>query len=102
MPVGGPGDLRAWDAVLSGPAVIGIDAETRLYDIQALQRRTELKKRDGHVDRVVLVVADTRHNRTVLRLHGHDLAATFPIRGDDALAALRSGKDPGGDAIVLL
>ncbi len=55
VPVGGTGDLRAWDARLDLPATVGVDAETRLTDIQALQRRCETKWRDSHVDRVVLL-----------------------------------------------
>jgi hypothetical protein len=42
MPI--EGDLRAWDAALFGPAIrVGIDAETRLRDIQAVDRRVMLK-----------------------------------------------------------
>ena len=74
-PVVTVGDMRAWDVLLSGPVVIGVDAETRLHDIQAIQRRTALKRRDGAVDRVLLVVADTRHNRRVLDEHAIALPA---------------------------
>jgi transcriptional regulator with XRE-family HTH domain len=101
-PIGGAGDLRAWDVLLTGPASIGIDAETRIEDIQALQRRVELKRRDSGVDRVVLVVADTRHHREVLREHRASLLRSFPLRTRDVLAALRAGTDPGGDGIVVV
>jgi transcriptional regulator with XRE-family HTH domain len=56
VPVGSGGDLRAWDLVLDGPVSVAVDAETRLRDMQALQRRVELKWRDSGVPRVVLVV----------------------------------------------
>ena len=82
--------------------MIGVDAETRLHDIQAIQRRTELKRRDGAVDRVLLVVADTRHNRRVLDEHAIALAGTFPARPRAALANLSRGIDPGADGIVLV
>jgi len=103
VPVGPPGDQRAWDALLTGIGVrIAIEAETRLRDLQALLRRLELKRRDGQVDRLVLLVADTRANRAVLREAAGLLAESFPVRHAVALAALSEGRDPGGDAIVLL
>jgi transcriptional regulator with XRE-family HTH domain len=101
-PVVTSGDMRAWDVLLSGPVVIGVDAETRLHDIQAIQRRMELKRRDGNVDRVLLVVADTRHNRRVLDEHGIALAGSFPARPRAVLEGLSRGIDPGGDGIVLV
>jgi transcriptional regulator with XRE-family HTH domain len=103
VPIGGPGDLRAWDALLSvGQVKVGVDAETRLRDFQAVDRRVMLKARDSRVDRVILLVADTRHNRDVLRaLRGASLA-NYPIAPGSALAALAEGRDPGGNAIVVL
>ena len=101
-PVGGRGDLRGWDVLLGGPVSVGIDAETRLQDIQALQRRTELKWRDSGVDRVVLLVAATHHNRLVMREQRQALASTFPLSSEVVLAAFRSGSDPGGNGILLL
>jgi len=50
---------------------------------------------------MLLVVADTRHNRHVLRLAAADFAEAFPVSGRDALAALRRGEKPSGSAIVL-
>lgn len=102
VPVGGRGDLRAWDAVLDGPARIGVDAETRLYDVQAVQRRTGLKLRDSDVDLAVLLVAATRHNREVLREHRAALASTFSLDSREMLRALRAGEAPRGGGIVLL
>ena len=62
MPI--DGDLRAWDAALFGSSLrIGVDAETRLRDVQAVDRRVMLKLRDSGFDRAVLLVAATRSNR---------------------------------------
>ena len=102
VPVGGRGDLRAWDVVLDGPASIGVDAETRLHDIQALQRRLELKQRDSGVGRVILLVAATRHNRAVLREHRAALSSTLPLDTGEVLRALRAGEAPRDSGIVLL
>lgn len=102
VPIGRYGDLRAWDVRLDGPGSIGIDAETRLHDIQALQRRCETKWRDSGTNRVVLVVAATHHNRSVLRDHREALRSTFP--GDTAavLGAIRSGLLPAANGLVVI
>lgn len=97
-----PGDLRSADVVIDGPLVDEmVEAETRLDDLQALERRVRLKQRDLAVRRVILLVADTRHNRAILAAHP-ELVARFPISTRACLAALRDGRDPGGDAIVVL
>lgn len=102
VPVAGPGDLRAWDAVLDGPARIGVDAETRLHDVQQVQRRTELKRRDSGVPYVLLLVSSSHHNRRVLREHRAALASTFPYDTGQILRALRAGAAPPGNGIVVL
>lgn len=88
VPVGGFGDLRAWDVELSGPGRVGVDAETRLHDLQALQRRCETKLRDSIAERLVLPVAATAHNRHVLRAHRSALLSTFPLDTGSVMAAL--------------
>jgi len=97
------GDRRAWDLVVDGAGwSVGVEAETRLRDVQALCRRIALKARDGGTDRVLLLVADTRHNRHVLRLAADDFASLFPGSRRDALDALRAGRLPPSNAVVLL
>jgi transcriptional regulator with XRE-family HTH domain len=102
VPLPNDSDLRAWDAVIygAGPAV-AVEAETRLRDVQALLRRIELKKRDGDVARLILLVADTRTNRRIVR-ETEALFGEFPIGSRSILAALRRGRDPGGSGIVIL
>ena len=96
-----PGDKRAWDRLLRGRGlVIGVEGETRPTDIQAMQRRLALKKRDGGVDRLMLVLADSVWNRRLVR--SNELQPGFPIPGKMALAALAAGRDPGGDSVVLI
>jgi hypothetical protein len=102
VPVAGHDDLRAWDVVLDGPALIAVDAETRLRDVQAVQRRIELKRRDSGLPLVILLVASTHHNRSVLREYRAALASTFPLDTRVVLAALRAGRAPDGSGIVLL
>lgn len=102
------GDRRAWDSVgqagPTGRALIEIflDAETRLFDAQAVIRRVTLKKRDSGDVRVILLVRDSRGNRAAAHAARDLIRETFPVPGDLALAALRDGRDPGGDAFVML
>lgn len=103
VPIRAAGDRRAWDAVIGGPGWrVPVDAETRLRDVQACSRKVALKRRDDRSDIVILLVADTRHNRHVLRLARADLAAEFPVAGEAVLASVVSGQMPSGSGIVLL
>lgn len=103
VPVPLPGDQRAWDVVLRGSGVtIGVEAESRLRDIQALDRRVMLKLRDSGLDQVVILVAATRSNRTILREVSDSLRSNYPIPSRQGLDALVSGRDPGGNSILVL
>jgi hypothetical protein len=96
------GDLRAWDALIRGPDWrLAVEAETVLDDIQALERRLALKRRDGEVDHVILLVADTRRNRRALA-SATAAFADLPMRTREILAALRDGRDPGASGLVIL
>jgi transcriptional regulator with XRE-family HTH domain len=96
-------DLRAWDAVVGGRGwILPIDAETRLRDVQALARREALKRRDDGGEIMILLVADTRHNRQVVRLAKPDLVGDFPTPGTVVLAALSRAERPTGSGIVFL
>jgi transcriptional regulator with XRE-family HTH domain len=97
------GDRRAWDATISADSWrAGVEAETALTDLQALDRKLALKERDGGMDRVVLVLLDSRRNRSALRVAGDILRRRFPIDPAVALARLALGIDPGGNAMLLL
>lgn len=98
-----PGDRRAIDAVavLKG-ARVGVEAETKVADLQAIERRAQLKKRDGNLDVLVLLVANTRSNRQILREHAPSLRTAFPLDTRTVLAALRRGEPPRADGIVVL
>ena len=97
------GDRRAWDAVITlHRRRAGCEAETRLGDIQALERRLALKLRDGGADVLIVVVADTAHNRGVLRAHREALRGLLPLDGRQVFAALAAGSLPNANAIVVL
>jgi transcriptional regulator with XRE-family HTH domain len=96
-------DLRAWDAqILLAPSVVAVEAEARLSDVQALDRRIALKRRDGQVDIVILLVADTRGNRRLLAKHREALRANYPLDTRAILASLRAGGAPTASGIVVL
>jgi transcriptional regulator with XRE-family HTH domain len=103
VPLPIPGDLRAWDAVVAGAGwKVAIEAETRVADAQALQRRLSRKLRDGQMPHVLLLVADTVRNREAVAQWGSGLGAMFPVGARVTLEALRQGTDPGGSGIVIL
>lgn len=97
-----PGDLRAWDLLLRGPVTIGVDAETRLTDWQAVQRAVSTKQRDSLVDRVILLLADTDTNRGAVRRNIAAVRQSFPVDTRATLAALAAERDPGADGLVIL
>ena len=97
------GDLRAWDALLGGRGWrYGVEAETAPRDAQALNRRLQLKSRDGGVDGVLLVLRDSRSSRRFVREAAIELGPSFPQSGVRAMELLRAGVDPGGSAIVFV
>jgi transcriptional regulator with XRE-family HTH domain len=97
------GDARAWDVVIYGAGPpIGVEAETRLRDVQAVERRIAVKLRDSRLDRAVLLLADTRWNRAAVRADPSKLRAMFPVSQRELLAALAAPTDPGGSGLVIL
>ncbi len=97
------GDLRAWDAVFGFPGEeCAVEAETRLRDVQALERRIELKQRDSGIDRVILLVGDTAANRRTVGALREALRPRFPLDSRAVLAAVRAGHAPAGGGIVFL
>jgi hypothetical protein len=51
--------------------------------------------------RAILLVSDTRHNRTVIA-QVPELRRQFPVDTRQCLAALGRGLDPGGDCLVII
>ncbi len=98
------GDRRAWDAVLLiGKVQIAVEAETRPRDLQALQRHVALKRRDDPgIAAVVLLLANTRHNRELVRNNCHGIRTDLPLEGAAVLAALGDGRRPAGSGFVLV
>ena len=103
VPLPRPADLRGWDAMLwVVRRQVGVEAETRPRDLQALERSLTLKMRDSGVDSVILLLADTRNNRAFVRAMAATTSDRFPVPGRRALELLGVGVHPGGSSIVLL
>ena len=103
VPLPSLGDRRAWDALVRGDGWrYGVEAETAPRDAQAVVRRLELKRRDGAVDAVLLVLRQTVQTRRFLAEAGGLLRAAFPVDGLRALELLGAGVDPGGSAMIVL
>ena len=98
VPIPIDADLRSADGMARGPGFSAIvEAETRLHDVQATERRLRAKQRDLGATRAILLVADTRHNRAVLR-DVPQLREQFPIGARACLAALGEVRTPAGTA----
>lgn len=103
VPLPDPRDPRAWDATIRhGRVVVAVEAETRLRDLQALDRRIAIKRRDGNVADVILLVGDTAANRRALAVGREHLRASFPLDGRGALGQLARSELPGGSALIVL
>jgi len=100
-----PGDLRAFDLLLRlGTVRIFVEVITRLTDAQAHLRVIQLKLRDSGAigGRLLIVVAESKHNREALGTVRDLLADGFPTPGRAVWRALAEGRDPGGNAIVVV
>lgn len=101
-PIPGEGDSRAIDLLLTNlPKRIGVEAETVLDDLQAMQRELNLKQRDAGLERLILLVRGSRRNREILRA-ADALQRDLPLSSRAVMAALARGRDPGANGIVIL
>jgi Helix-turn-helix domain len=65
-------------------------------------RREHQKQLDGGVDLLVLLVANTKHNRAVLRDAGQLVTVAFPLGPRAVLASLGRGEAPPASGVVIL
>jgi transcriptional regulator with XRE-family HTH domain len=104
VPIGDPRDLRAWDLTLEDRRSerCGVELETRLVDAQDQLRRVSRKAADSGLERVVLVVADTRANRSAVQAAASLLSASYVIDDPAAYEALARGDVPPRSALILV
>jgi transcriptional regulator with XRE-family HTH domain len=95
-------ELRAWDLELRlDESRMVVEVEMRLRDIQALERRIALKRRDDPAGGFLLAIADTRRNKHVLVTHPESWPDLSRLRRHAVVRALeRGGMPPSG--LVLL
>jgi len=98
-----PRDMRAFDAVLArGNRRVAVEAIGRLVDAQGQVRPIMLKQEASGIERVMLVLADSRHNRAALTGARPTVEPAFPASARHALAALRAGELPNANAVVMV
>ena len=97
-----PRDLRAIDAVIArGTGRVGVEAITRFIDNQGQVRPILVKQEASGLSCMILVLADTRHNRAAIELAGSTLRSDFPLRARELLAELRAGRQPASNGLLL-
>ena len=79
---------------------MGLEVITRLTDAQAQTRAAILKQEAAGLDRLVLVLAQTRLNRLALAAGLPTLAPSFPAGPRSVLADLRAGRLPAANGII--
>jgi transcriptional regulator with XRE-family HTH domain len=103
IPLPHVGDRRSWDLLLRlADHIVGIEAETRVRDVQRLVRRLRERQRDGGAHRIVLALADTAANRRVVPELIEALGPEFQTSARDLLGALRRGVPLSGSDVVVL
>jgi hypothetical protein len=104
VPLFGREDPRVWDAVADGTGCVdGFEAETRLSDIQATERRVMLKLRDdASIHHLFMVIADTKANRAALALGRETLRGNFPLDTREVLASFTNGRCPGANGLIII
>jgi transcriptional regulator with XRE-family HTH domain len=103
VPFSGFGDPRVWDLLLRlGDQRVGVEAETRIRDVQALSRRIHLRERDGGVDAVLLVLSDSAVNRRLVAELRESLGAGYGGAPRVLLAVLRAGRPLPGSGVILI
>jgi transcriptional regulator with XRE-family HTH domain len=103
----GAGEQRAWDKLLrlvdAAPRyLVRADIESRVWDVQAIVRRTRARERDGQVDHILIVLADTAHNRRVADELRDALGPDYATGARRLLSAMRLGERLAGSGVVLI
>lgn len=81
---------------------IGVIAETRIRDLQALLRKEHQKQLDSGVELLLLVVAGSKNNRAVLADARHVLAEAFPLGTRAVMTRLAREEAPRANGVVIL
>jgi len=98
------GDLRSWDMLirLGTSFRAGIEAETRLRELEELVRRIRQRELHGGVDEVLIVLSKSAHNRSHVSALRSALGASYSTLPRELLTALRAGRPLPGSGVILL
>ncbi len=84
------------------PHRVGVEAVTRILDVQAQIRSILLKQSVAQIPRMVLVLADTRHNRSALVDGAPTISPAFPLAHRALMRELRLGQLPSANGIAFV
>ena len=102
-PLPNMGDRRSWDLLLKiGRQRVGVEAETKVRDIQQTVRKIRGRERDGGVDELLIVLADTRANGAIRDELVLALGPRFATRPRAIVEALRAGMPVPGSGVLLV
>jgi transcriptional regulator with XRE-family HTH domain len=102
-PLPGIGDMRAWDLLLRIESqIVGVEAETRIRDVQMIVRKVRLRERDGGVDEILLVLGATRTNRRLVAELKGALGQRYNTPPQSILTSLREGIVVPGSGVLLI
>ena len=82
--------------------LIGVEAETRVRDIQAFVRRIREREVDGGANAIVIVLAESEVNRRLLPLLLEALGPRYTTPPRRILRSLRRGRPLTGSGVVLV
>lgn len=107
VPLPTPGDQRSWDKLLRLRSVsyrhtVGVDLESRIYDIQALVRRTRQRESDGGVDEILIALSDSATNRRMADDLRQSLGSAYASASGMLRRALRLGERLPGSGVILV
>lgn len=95
-------DRRSWDVVLRLERhLVGVEAETRIRDIQELVRRIRQRERDGGVDEILIVLSNSAHNRARVDDLRAALGQRYATPPSELRRALRTGRRLPGSGVLL-
>jgi transcriptional regulator with XRE-family HTH domain len=98
------GDLRSWDVLIRVGTSFraGIEAETRLRELEELVRRIRQRELHGGVDEILIVLSNSAHNRSNVNALRSALGASYTTSPRELIGALRAGRPLPGSGVILL
>jgi transcriptional regulator with XRE-family HTH domain len=98
------GDLRSWDVLIRLGSVyrVGVEAETRVRDIQELVRRIRQRELHGGVNEILVILSDSAHNRRIVGQLREALGERYTTSPQVLRDVLRIGTLLPGSGVILL